>query len=835
MYSGKLEYGAPFCHLNRSLLPDNVLNQLNDVQLQQRYDEYGFMVETSQEITQQQKDEYKQTKERWTKILETYHQKQQQMKQLKQQNDQDEKNDDALNCDMKSGAEQIDRSMPGMMKLLSETSITNEHRPFFWTKMSESNQMKMQCKFTYTQLCELSNDTTVLTDQQAIQVLPNNVCFQSIDLPCVQRMKRILACFRWWMKINLDHREYRLKQLKEKQDQEDHNNKKESEETIKVTLNHSLIVAYLLLICNEEDTFWLLVKLNRDTLIESCCTIVRSSLAKCVPSIEAMLRRHDIDLDLIVTNWFTTLYAGMVNDTYHLFRIWDLLFMDGPIALVEIAIGMLVIDGRRLQKYESDSAQLFNALSDLPSMFIIDDQQQQQNSDIKIGHAWKTGKNIVDNMITLPIESESLFFDQNSRHRYIQLQQKFRRNSSQDCAQTIDEQKQQQQQKIDTKNWQKNVKQTNILMSLHDSIVSIAYHFQSYDLKVRYNLEPNFTESTPKIGTDCSTPVNERPRPFRRRARALLDFDACESDELAFHQNEIITIKSERDEHCWIGELNGNVGWFPAKFVELINERDRDYTIAGDDRVIPFANDLIRGRFCSAMKAIFSHDLHRQSYFVAIHPWMIIEQIAEHVSNSGQFKQIYSRLVLTRTFRLDEHVRILTPAELLYRSIVAVNHSHVNVPMDVKFRSLIIHGLNQYVLHDWFQLICTSYPPLIGRFYGANSFLCNPVWKLIYAELKLLLQFSFHLNPDAEIDYHQQLREQEIMMKSNGGSTTSNTNVSDQDNDDDDDDDEESLIAVGRQMENIQKHQQQQQPKSPVTKEGIWDMLIKYHLFSWDI
>ncbi len=34
-------------------------------------------------------------------------------------------------------------------------------------------------------------------------------------------------------------------------------------------------------------------------------------------------------------------------------------------------------------------------------------------------------------------------------------------------------------------------------------------------------------------------------------------------------KNDIITILSERDEHCWVGELNGLRGWFPAKFVEV--------------------------------------------------------------------------------------------------------------------------------------------------------------------------------------------------------------------------------------------------------------------------
>jgi small G protein signaling modulator 3 len=49
----------------------------------------------------------------------------------------------------------------------------------------------------------------------------------------------------------------------------------------------------------------------------------------------------------------------------------------------------------------------------------------------------------------------------------------------------------------------------------------------------------------------------------------LLDFQRQEEDELGFNKNDIITIVSETDEHCWVGEINGCRGWFPAKFVEV--------------------------------------------------------------------------------------------------------------------------------------------------------------------------------------------------------------------------------------------------------------------------
>ena len=52
-----------------------------------------------------------------------------------------------------------------------------------------------------------------------------------------------------------------------------------------------------------------------------------------------------------------------------------------------------------------------------------------------------------------------------------------------------------------------------------------------------------------------------------------------------YRKYDIINLISTEDDHCWVGELNGLVGWFPAKFVEMIDERSKEYSQAGDDKV----------------------------------------------------------------------------------------------------------------------------------------------------------------------------------------------------------------------------------------------------------
>ncbi|KAF0293724.1 Small G protein signaling modulator 3 [Amphibalanus amphitrite] len=117
---------------------------------------------------------------------------------------------------------------------------------------------------------------------------------------------------------------------------------------------------------------------------------------------------------------------------------------------------------------------------------------------------------------------------------------------------------------------------------------------------------------------------------------------------------------------------------------------------------------------------------------------------------------------------------------LLYRCVEAVNLSHdrVHAQMDVKLRSLICMGLNEQVLHLWLEAICSN-TAVVQKWYQPWSFMSSPGWVQVKCELRVLAQFSFRLNPDWELP-----------AKKN-----------------------------------------RQQP----LREGVQDMLVKHHLFSWDL
>nr|CAD7260205.1 unnamed protein product [Timema shepardi] len=222
------------------------------------------------------------------------------------------------------------------------------------------------------------------------------------------------------------------------------------------------------------------------------------------------------------------------------------------------------------------------------------------------------------------------------------------------------------------------------------------------------------------------------------------DFERHDDDELGFRKNDIITIVSQKDEHCWVGELNGLRGWFPAKFVELLDERSKQYSCAGDDSVSEAVTDLVRGILCPAVKQVLEHGMKKPNILGGpCHPWLFIEEAATK-EVERDFNSVYSRLVLCKTYRLDEDGKVLTPEELMYRCVQAVNQTHddAHSQMDVKMRSLICLGLNEQVLHLWLEVLCSYYP---------WSFLNSPGWVQIKCELRVLSQFAFNLNPDWEL------------------------------------------------------------------------------------
>lgn len=150
-------------------------------------------------------------------------------------------------------------------------------------------------------------------------------------------------------------------------------------------------------------------------------------------------------------------------------------------------------------------------------------------------------------------------------------------------------------------------------MDLREAILQISRHFLQMDPKLSSEISLVADYSMESHAQDHANYINVSKN-RKRRAKALLDFERHDDDELGFRKNDIITIISQKDEHCWVGELNGLRGWFPAKFVQLLDERSKQYSSAGDDSISETVTDLVRGTLCPVIKQVLEHGMKRPNF-----------------------------------------------------------------------------------------------------------------------------------------------------------------------------------------------------------------------------
>ncbi|KAB1270530.1 Small G protein signaling modulator 3 [Camelus dromedarius] len=695
-------------------------------------------------------------------------------------------------------------SLPRSEKLRSLVlaGVPHSMRPQLWMRLSGALQKKRNSELSYREIVKnSSNDETIAAKQiekDLLRTMPSNACFASVSSVGVPRLRRVLRALAWlYPEIGYCQGTGMVNRAREG------------------PLSHcpGQVAACLLLFLEEEDAFWMMCAIIEDLLpasyfsttllgVQTDQRVLRHLIVQYLPRLDKLLQEHDIELSLITLHWFLTAFASVVHIQL-LLRLWDLFFYEGSLVLFQTTLGMLRLKlnhpgkmqvpeagdwgqlgsdthlpfPRTAQEEEliqsENSASIFNTLSDIPS--------QMEDADMLLGEAMQLAGSLTD----VAVETQRrkhlayLIADQG---------QLLGTGATTTLSQVVRRRTQRRKSGLTSLLFgeddlealkAKNIKQTELVADLREAILRVARHFQctdpkncSVELTPDYSMESHQRDHENYVACSRSHP---------RRAKALLDFERHDDDELGFRKNDIITIISQKDEHCWVGELNGLRGWFPAKFVEVLDERSKEYSIAGDDAVTEGVTDLVRGTLCPALKALFEHGLKKPSLLGgACHPWLFIEEAAGR-EVERDFDSVYSRLVLCKTYRLDEDGKVLTPEELLYRAVQSVNVTHdaAHAQMDVKLRSLICVGLNEQVLHLWLEVLCSSLPT-VEKWYQPWSFLRSPGWVQIKCELRVLCCFAFSLSQDWE-------------------------------------------LPVKREEE-----------KTPL-KEGVQDMLVKHHLFSWDI
>ncbi|XP_028346467.1 small G protein signaling modulator 3 isoform X4 [Physeter macrocephalus] len=667
-------------------------------------------------------------------------------------------------------------SLPRSEKLRSLVlaGVPHSMRPQLWMRLSGALQKKRNSELSYREIVKDSaNDETVAAKQiekDLLRTMPSNACFAHVSSVGVPRLRRVLRALAWLYP------------------------------EIGYCQGTGMVAACLLLFLEEEDAFWMMCAIIEDLLpasyfsttllgVQTDQRLLRHLIVQYLPRLDRLLQEHDIELSLITLHWFLTAFASVVHIRL-LLRLWDLFFYEGSLVLFQTTLGMLRLKEEELIQSEN-SASIFNTLSDIPS--------QMEDADLLLGEAMRLAGSLTD----VAVES------QRRKHLAYLLAdqgQLLGASPTASLSQVVRRRTQRRKSGITSLLFgeddlealkAKNIKQTELVADLREAILRVARHFQCTDPKnCSVELSPDYSMESHQRDHENYVACS---RGHPRRAKALLDFERHDDDELGFRKNDIITIVSQKDEHCWVGELNGLRGWFPAKFVEVLDERSKEYSIAGDDSVTEGVTDLVRGTLCPALKALFEHGLKKPSLLGgACHPWLFIEEAAGR-EVERDFDSVYSRLVLCKTYRLDEDGKVLTPEELLYRAVQSVNVTHdaAHAQMDVKLRSLICVGLNpqdplpgaapdpalpvasEQVLHLWLEVLCSSLPT-VEKWYQPWSFLRSPGWVQIKCELRVLCCFAFSLSQDWELPA---------------------------------------------------KREEEKQP----LKEGVQDMLVKHHLFSWDI
>ncbi|KAF6204444.1 hypothetical protein GE061_002785 [Apolygus lucorum] len=738
--------GGPFSAVTPSLWPQSILSKLssNPDDPNLRFDEFGFLLDEDGAYLTMGRSP---TKHKHMPLEEDPQERLKWFAQL-------EFNSSVGSSDL--SWESVPALLPKTDKLESmvRQGIPHSLRPQLYMRFSGALEKKIKSKTSYEELVKSSGGdsehSSVEIEKDLLRSMPGNYFFQNSSSPAIPRLRRILRALAWLYP------------------------------SIGYCQGMSLFCSHLLLIMDEESVFWMMCTIIEDLLPPGYFTkslagvhvdmhVLDALARRCLPDAARSLDTFDVDFKLAVVPWFSSIFATYFRHIRITLRIWDMFFLDGSLILFNTALGLLHLCESTIND-ATDTSQIFTRLSNIT--------YEVEDVDTLIEVSTKVSSGINDKLIETLRKQKAMYKIANDAGWASDVKisrRTVKRSKSMLELILFGDELSEEDLKL------KNIKQTEILVELRDAIRQVARHFLSTEPNL-YNedlLVSDYSIESHSKDLDSYLSVS---RNRCRRAKALLDFERNDDDELGFRKNDIITIVSQNDEHCWVGELNGLRGWFPAKFVEVLDERSKRYSCAGDDSVNEGITDLVRGTFCPAFKQVLEHGMRRPNFLGGpCHPWLFIEEAATK-EVERDFNSVYSRLVLCKTYRLDEDGKVLTPEELLYRCVQAVNSSHANAQMDVKLRSLVCLGLNEQVLHLWLEALC-SCMDVVQKWYHGWSFINSPGWVQVKCELRILAAFAFSLNPDWEL--------RSPRNRDGGG--------------------------------------------EPSLKDGVRDMLVKHHLFSWDL
>ena len=502
-----------------------------------------------------------------------------------------------------------------------------------WPRLLRTQVRREKSQLSYREVVgqcgDRENSTSLQIEKDLLRTLPTNICFTSLDSIGIPRLRRVLRSVAHHLP------------------------------DVGYCQGMGMIAGTLLLFCKEEDVFWMMISIIEDLLPASYYSsnlwgaqadqkVLQSLMTTVLPDLASVLAQHNIDLSLVSLHWFITIFSSALHIKI-LVRVWDLVFYHGTSVMFKVALAMLSTSEKEIVK-ASNSADIFNILSMLPSKVDDVDELLKVADEVCQGSVDKTAVEALRRK-----HLSSIMSDMTSHCLNVELGQaapvkpwnhKRKLNRSKSIVEILTG-AQSDDNESDPRC--KNVRRTEMFVFLRESVLRIGTFFQGLEPEYqRACLSPDYSveSHTKDMETFMASSGNKM-----KRARAILDFERRDDDELGFIKNDIITIHSMRDEHCWVGELNGHLGWFPAKFVELVDERSKLYSKAGDERVNQTVTDLVRGPLTSALKQMLELGLKRTGLLAgSLHPWQFIVEAASEAVQAD-YDSVFSRLVLCKTFK----------------------------------------------------------------------------------------------------------------------------------------------------------------------------------------
>ncbi|CAK9299698.1 unnamed protein product [Gordionus sp. m RMFG-2023] len=516
--------------------------------------------------------------------------------------------------------------------------------------------------------------------------------------------------------------------------------------------------------------------------------VILRSLEIWEPELYMLLKHHSIDLSKVLYQWFSIYLAECIPNFNVLLRLWDLILVYGHHILLVFVVSLLQFKSESLKNIMNKLAPSKNVnkliMRTLSQSLTLFDSAKKIDDLIFSPSPHTNSKNSVndtDNNIVYDFDSFSNMCCTLLELREVYLQIRLLENGyflpstnqkchSNNCKINIPEIR---------LGGNLNLVRDKILTKLRETILEVRHFFASLQWEcshhTHYNCLPDhdvLNVTSEKISQFKICELNKvikieqdkrsnnnwgRNKIFKvkkKKGFAIHAFEGKEKDELAFAKGDVISILNSKDDHCWLGEMNGVRGWFPSAYIKLIKESFKISCAAGDDSIHEMVAHLIRGPLCSSVQDIFKHGLISKSNFsfLSANPkntWEVIQRVIQEISRDSKNNEFSNpKLNLCNAYNLDDNNKaLLTPIQLLEQSLENIEATHYKFksPPEIKFRSLICAGLNHKVLHHWFEEI-TKYQKVLEKWYDPYSFLVTPVRFHIINEFKLNLEWELPLN-----------------------------------------------------------------------------------------